>query len=225
MLTLSEELFLLSLEDKKKGRLALSSSQIVPYALGGALLAELALLGRIRLEDSRRVELADASGAPALADERLNELLKEISAAGDPKKITHWVKLLGSGSWKLQKSLLTGLKAKEVLKEEEKRYLWVIPYSEYSEHDASAKYWLKVRLRCIALAGVAPNPQEAALLSLLHACGLLHNLFTIDEYKAANQRVEEIVEGDAIHQAVIEILEMVNAIAAAAALAAESAIS
>ena len=67
MLTLSDELFLLSLEDKKNG-VGFSRSFELPYAMAGAVLLELSLMGKIRLEGKRVIMLnATPTGSELLA--------------------------------------------------------------------------------------------------------------------------------------------------------------
>ena len=217
-ITLSEELFLLSFYERKTS-LALSPSPALPYALAGALLVELLLAGKIHLEESRRVMVDDVSPT---GDPQLDSLLEYFQLVKKPKKLTYWINVFGSRMKKIQKGLVTSLLAKNVLREEKKRFLWVIPYSEFTQLDASAKYWRKQHLRAIVLGGDRSDDQSVALLSLLKACNLLNNIFTEDEIKVAARRVDDLIRDEAVGQAVVETVDEIAAAAAAmAAMAAQ----
>jgi hypothetical protein len=204
MLSLTEELFLLSLVEKKL-TITLPETSIMSYALAGAMLVELTLAGKIRLEKDRRllpVEPVDLNTSPHLA-----ELLKQICAAEKPHKITYWISAAAGKGRKLEETLFADLIERGVLKKEEKRVFWVLPHTEYSQQDASAKYLVKQRLRDMVLAGQPADAQSVALLSLLRTMNLLENLFTPDEIKAAGKQVAEIICDEAVGPAVKDALD------------------
>jgi hypothetical protein len=180
------------------------------YGLAAAILAELALLGKVQA-DRKRLAVADA--APT-GDELLDEALATIAASPKPRKLSHWIGALASG--KPQKRVVQGLVTKNVLRIEEKRFLWVIPYEAYPQQDASAKYWVKARLRGAVMGGVQSEPRTVALLSLLKACRLLDLVFTKDERKAAGQTIDALVGGDLFGDALAETLAEVDGAAVAA---------
>ena len=213
MLTLAEAMLLLSLNEKRK-TVALPASTNFSYMLAGSLLAQLRLQGLIDLNEDKVVVKPDTPPADNTLE---NELLDDILRSDRPRKITHWVNRFGSRGRKLQKQILENLIGKGVLKKEQKRYLWVIPYAEYAQQDASAKYWWKQHLRGIVLAGEAAGEQAIAMLNLLKAGDLLDHLFTSDEIKYARKQVDNLVEGEVFGQAVNDILEEIAAVAAAAA--------
>ncbi len=120
--------------------------------------------------------------------------------------------------------MLGELIARGILREEEKKFLWVIPTLEYSQQDASVKYQRKQHLRDIVLGGQTPDQQSVALLSLLKAIDMLDHIFTLDEIKAAGKRVNEIIKDEAVGKAVVEILDSISSAAVAAALSATGAL-
>ncbi len=207
MLTLSEEIFLLSLYERKTS-VTFSSSSVLPYALGGAMLIELIWNGKIKLDESKRIKLAE--DAP-VEGELLNEIMVKARDDSHSKKLKFWISLLGLKSKRLQNAYAASLLAKGVLAEEDNRYSWVIPCAEYPGENASAKFTRKQQLRAMVLGGEKPDAQSAALLILIKACGLVDHLFTSDEIKSANQRIARLSQGDALDPA---LLETVNEIAA-----------
>jgi Golgi phosphoprotein 3 len=218
MLTITEELFLLSLVEKKNS-VAVPSSMELGYSLAGALLVELALNGRLVFVDKQKLKVVN--GLP-LGIAWLDDLLEQMLKKGQPKKTTYWISMLGASPKKLIQKLLASLQSKGVLNEEEKRFLWMIPYAEYSLQNASAKYTLKQQLRAVVLGGETATSQWVILLSLLKACNMLDHLFTRDEYKSAQKQVAALTAGEAFGQAVNEVMEEVMAAISAATLVAST---
>ncbi|MBN1887013.1 MAG: GPP34 family phosphoprotein [Thermoflexales bacterium] len=81
MLTLAEELFLLSLHDKK-GAARFSHLSALPYALAGAALAELFSMDKLGLESNKLVIRDDSPCEEPL----LNETLARLQASERPAK-------------------------------------------------------------------------------------------------------------------------------------------
>jgi hypothetical protein len=181
VLTLCEGLFLLAINDEKSA-ITPSARELLRYGLAGRNLAELALQGRITIEDSRVV----STDQIPTGDIELDETMSAIAAEDKPRKMSHWINTLGSIH--LMKKYAGRLAEKGVIRLEEKRFLWVIPTEIYPEQDASAKYWVKHELRAMVLAGGKPEPQRVVLLNLMNACRLLNLVFTKDERKAAEKR-------------------------------------
>src|SRR4051794_16119160 len=88
-LTLAEELALLAYDDESGRQVG---GMFVPYGLGGALLAELALLRRIELSDDRVAVTDRSPTGDALLDGALHRI------AGHPgRRASRWVDLLRRG--------------------------------------------------------------------------------------------------------------------------------
>jgi len=207
MLTLSEELFLLTMSERKSS-VAVSSAQALPAVMVGAMLEELFAIGKIMLEGGEKVLIVSPSKTE---NECFNHILSKIQKAKKPKKLTFWVEIFSTKPKKLEKSLVGSLIAKKVLKEKKKKLLWVIPFLDYSQADASAKFWRKRHIRAIILAGEKIDPQSAALLSLLKSCNLLDYLFTNDEMHYARKRAEELIEDPSLTKAFMAISDKVSA--------------
>ncbi len=208
MFTLSEEFFLLSIDDAK-GKIITAVDQGLQFGLAGALLAELALQGKISLDNKRLVVLNPAPTSDPLFD----ETLARLSAEKKPRKASYWVEKLADK--KLVKKVAQRLADKNILRIEKKRYLWVIPYEVFPQVDASAKFWVKQHLRDAVLAGGETTPGIIAFLSLLKACRLLDLVFTRDERKAAARKVDALVKEEPFGSAVAEMIAEIEAATAA----------
>lgn len=216
MLSIPEELFLLTLHEKK-GVITVTAQQSLPYGLAGAILTELTLAERLIAQPDRK-KLAIQNTTP-LGDELLDAALAQIVTSRGPWTAKYWIYSLGQHPKKLARTLATRLVNKGILQQEEKKLLWVIPYTVYPERDATAKYWLKERLRAVVLAGQQPDERTLALLSLVKACRLMNLIFTKDERKAARKQIEALTTGDWISDAVARTLEEIDAAVTAAIVA------
>lgn len=207
MLNLAEELFLLAINEEN-GRLA---STYLNYGLAGAMLADLALLGRVRVGEKRKLVVVD--GTPT-GDPLLDLGFVEILEAKRPAKLLDWVNILAEK--RFWKRVPESLIAKGILYREDKQFLWVFPYVAYPQKDASAKHWIKESLRSIALTSQRGETRRVILLSLCKACQMMNLIFTKDERRAAARRINELLRGEAFGEAVAKTLEEIQSAAAAA---------
>jgi golgi phosphoprotein 3 len=212
MLIQSEKLLLLALEEKK-GNVTSFTIGSLRYGLAGALLADLAMQGKVRMAKNK-LALVDAT---LTGDKILDEALGAIAADNEAHKVTRWIHTLGDR--KISHRIIDQLAEKGVLQREDKHFMWVIPYQGTNQLNASAKYLVKQQLRAMVLADEKPDPNAVVLLSLLKACRLLNLVFTRDERKAANQRVGELVKGEDFGKAVARTIAEIEAATAAAAMA------
>jgi golgi phosphoprotein 3 len=214
MLTLQEEMFLLCIDDAK-GAVTSSAIDALPFGLAGAILADLTLQGKICVDVWRVVAINPSEGAlSANGDVLLEAVFVDLMAVDDPRKVSYWVERLARK--KVEKRVLEGLVAKGVLREEEKRYLWVIPYTVYTQQNASAKYDIKQHLRAIVMADQKAEPRSIILLSLLKSCRLLKLVFTKDEREAAEKRIGALVKDEQFGEAVAQTIKSIEAAAIAA---------
>ncbi len=203
MLTLFEEFFLLTIHEER-GAVHSFALEKLPQGVSGAVLAELALQGKLRVGEGHRLDLVDP--APT-GDEILDEALRKIAAADRPRKVNTWIAALGDKPKRIAARLGERLVEKQVLEEEEDRWRWVVPYAECPEQNASAKYWVKSRLRAQALAGGGVEARSLALLGLVSACDLLDFVFTREERKAARRRIYELMVGEALRNPLVQAVE------------------
>lgn len=212
MLSMFEELFLVAIDDYK-GTVAPSVSDRLRYGLAGALLAELALQEKIRIDKGKLVP----SEAPSTIQGIEADALQIITASKKPRPVKHWISALASN--KLNRRVAEDLADKHVLTIEKRRFLWVIPYDAYPQQDASAKYWVKQRLRSVALGGINPAPRDLLLLSLVKSCDMLGLVFTRDERKTARKKIDTLVKREPIGDALRAVLEEIDSAAAAVIIA------
>ena len=220
LLTIAEEIFLLALYEK--GSIPNAVAVPLRFALGGALLADLLIAGKIRLDEHKKVILLDE--APC-GDPVLDEVIEKMQSSHHPRKVPVWIEATTHKPKKLLEHLGEGLVQKGILNQTEKRFLWVIPYVVFPQQDASAKYWIKQHLRAVVLAGEIADMHSLMVLGLIRAGGLMDFVFTRDELKAARKRIANYTESGisadgSLAQAISEPMEEINAAVTALAVSA-----
>jgi golgi phosphoprotein 3 len=212
MFTLYEELLLLSIHEEKGTFIGSTLDQMKP-GLAGAVLAELALMGKIQASNNHRLQLiADGQTDIGLLDEVLH-VLKE---AEKERKFSYWIDTFSKRSRKLRKQITESLIKKNVITQEDDRLLWVNPSPVQTGVKASTKYWMKKRLRSIVLAAeeTPVEPRDMVLLSLLRACDLLDLVFLRDECKLANRYINQLIFSHGLNDPVIQTVQEIEAVVA-----------
>ena len=208
-MNLAEELLLLALEDGS-GRVSSAASASLGFGLAGAVLMELTLRERLGMTEGRIV-VVDPSPT---GDGVLDPALQEIRSSRKPRSAQHWVSKLGGQSPKDR--VTDQLLERGVLKRQDDRILWIIPYTRYLAEDSSPELELRTHLRGIVLNGRAPDARSAALLSLVKSCNLVEEVFGHADRKRLRARLDEISEEERIDSAVSESVAAAQAATQAA---------
>jgi hypothetical protein len=203
--TIAEELLLLAYREDD-GKQLIGATRL-DAALGGAVLAELAVNERVELSD-KRVSVVDTT---PLGDDELDATLARI-AEDKPRKPDWWVSKISSS--KLRRRLLTGLAEAGVLAEERGKVLGIFPTTRWPEADGRVEAEVRKRVAS-ALAGSDPDARTAVLIAVMHASGLDRKAFP----GASKERVKEIAEGAWAADAVAKTIAAVNSMIVTAAAA------
>lgn len=205
---LYEEIFLLALNDQK-GQIDNSVRAQLEYGLSGGMLSDLVLAGKIGLDQNNHLIVLNADSGN---NELLEEALQLISASAKARKANFWVQKLAANFKKLSNRVGDKLVNQGMLTRVEKRYLWVMPYAEYPNTDATAKYWVKQWLREAVLvdAHLEKKPHAIALLGLVRASDMLEFVFTKDELKSVKKQIDQMVIDDEIGNGVKEAIESIK---------------
>lgn len=195
MLSFAEEIFLLALDDKQGIIKPLPVSSL-DYALAGALLMDLALQDRIDTDlTSLSVTDPKLTGDPILDD-----ALRELQQSAQPQPTNYWLKHFADQSRHIQERVLARLIQKGILKQENRRILWVFEVRRYPLMDNHEVKEVKARLRDLILSDDIPEPREVVLINLGNACRLLDDLFTPAEYEKVRARITALARLDLIGQ-------------------------
>ncbi len=213
-LSAAEEIFLLSL-DESRGVVKPIPAFALDYALGAALLMELALCNRIDTDlTTLKVISTEPTGNPLLDD-----TLRKLQEKSEPQLTSFWLKQLTKRDEQLVERVLDQLIRKGILKQENRKILWVFELHRYSLlNDCDVKE-VRTRLRELILSDDIPDPRDVMLISLGKACRLLNDLFSPDEYETrVRARIDALARLDLIgHQMADAIHDIEDAMASISA--------
>lgn len=212
---ISEEFLLLVTSPEGKW---LAGSDAVPLALAGGLLAELALQGRVTVDDRHRIVVADPSPVddPVLGDALATFAEKE---GRKPKDV------LGKVSRGLGDRLYSRLIQAGIV---EVHKVWLLPVRHFPLRDPAPRQKTWDELAAILRDDRLPQPRAAVLLGLTLASDALGRVFPPKTLglstRALQKRVREVTESawatDAVSGAVRDVQAATMAAVTAAVTAA-----
>jgi hypothetical protein len=190
--------------------------------LAGAILLELAITGRLDVQDERLVVLESI----LTGDPLLDRALEQIVTDGTTRKPAHWMREFAKNS---RRDVLGSLVAAGVLDSKHVRVLGVFPRTRYPAPqgvEPVAETEARQRMvTAITTPGDDMSTRTAALCSLVAATGLERKVFPDLDRKLVEARLAEIGQGTwaaaAVKRAIKEIqtVVMVSVIAATTAAA------
>jgi len=217
MLSLAEDIFLLSLLERKDS-IRIPFSLGLPYTLAGAVLMELIISGRAGLENGRLIPLIDPE---QVAERPVRFALEKICQAEKPKRLDQWVYLLGVKGKRISRVVIQSLITKGLLVDEGKHFRWGDAQIDNVSAAMPYKYALKRDIRDNLFCGSTLDQHFMARLSLLESCDMLDHLFTQDEIVAVRKKIKTWRE----ELSTPEFLELLNKIREAVNYALAAAVS
>jgi hypothetical protein len=213
-LRIHEEVMLLALRNDKG---TVAGGVMYPQAAAGAILAELVLEGRVGVVTEGRSTYGVVKSAAPLGDAVLDECLQKM-AADKRRKLATWVGKF-AGMSRLKHRVAAALVDKGILRMEEKSVLLIFSRRVYPEIDPTHERRVVDRLRDAILSdSAAVDARTTVLVALGHHAGLLKANFDRHTLKPRRERIEAIVNGDAIGKATKEAIESVHAAMMVAAI-------
>ena len=208
-LHLYEEIMLLALRDEEG---TVASGAMYSYAVGGAILAELLLEQRLRIEEPKknRKLVTLASREPA-GDELVDECLTRIAGAKRRKCAETWVSHFASIK-QLKHRVAAQLCQRGILEADEDKVLLIFTRKIYPEINPEPERRLIERLRhAIFTDAEAIDPRTVVLVSLASATGILPVVFKKKDLKTRKKRIQQIVNGEATGKAAKDAIEAMQA--------------
>ncbi|MFZ3589635.1 GOLPH3/VPS74 family protein [Bacillus sp. DJP31] len=189
MTHLAEELVLLSV-NVETSKIPSSVATILPFAIAGAVLMELAVRGVTEEQCKKIFFRQQVSKDDVLFEEVRLAILKEKKE----KSINHWVRVLGYVVQrnKMVYQLLDRYVEKGVLNKEQVPYLWVFKQTFYKASDRNGLLMEKRRqVRESIMSNDELSDRQIYLISLIEVSKLIPSLFSKEELKMAQARVQE----------------------------------
>lgn len=205
MLTLAEEILLLVLDDES-GKFTHVPEHSFRYALSGAVLMDLAFLGKI---DADPDTLFVIDSKPT-GDEILDTLLKPLSESNEKRDCSYWVQYFGRDAFKIQNLALQRLCDSGILTREDKLILWMFKSRRYPIRDGFAEKEVKQRIMTLLFNEDIPDPRDIAIVGLADACRLFERIFSRPEYEKVKDRIAEIGKLELISQSLSKVVREIE---------------
>jgi golgi phosphoprotein 3 len=206
MLTVAEEMLLLVLDDNS-GTFITEPDININYALAGAVLADLALKGRIEADPDKLFVLERKPTGDAVQD----AVLERIAEADEVQDTSYWVAEIGQRGEEVREHLLARLVDRGILKRVEEKVLWVFETRRYPTIDGREEREVKKRILDTLLSEGAPSHEDAVIISLADSCNLFRQMLGDRELENLRGRIESIADSEAIGLAVGETIRQVRA--------------
>lgn len=143
------------------------------YTLGGAVLTELALIGRVQVDDTGILNgpRVTPSGEGPLPDPLLQSAYDTIAAK--TQRVQPLLIAIGAD---LGQVVLDRLEDRGLLRRERSRILGVFRSTRWTVADGAHEAQLRARIRRVLENGETPDPRTAATIGLLWASGAMPSL-------------------------------------------------
>jgi hypothetical protein len=196
-LTLADEIVVLMLDDTA-GEINSGCVSVAGVAIAGGILMELALRENI---DTDLKSLFVVNAKPT-GDELLDGILQELNAEPERHSSGWWIDQLSIRHPDLLQRILSRLVAAGILREEQRRFLWVFSHRAYPQISDREEREAKARLMSVLFNDEVPNPRDTLLLGLAKSTDVLSAILTSDELEKAAPRIAEVVALEEIGRSV-----------------------
>jgi hypothetical protein len=223
-MTLIAEDLLLLLLDPESGKV--SGSDSAEAALGGAVLAELAILGAVKVEErTSRWKAPKVSIAGALPSDRVLADALDVIAEKE-RTAQSLVGRLGKG---LVKTLGDRLADRGILERRESRLVGMLPRTRWPAVDSTHAAEVRATLTSVLVQAATPDDRMGALVAVLAAIDRAHKV--VDRggmsRREVKKRAKEVADGEWAAKGVRDAIKATNAaviavVAAGAAAAGSS---
>ncbi len=210
--TIAEDLVLMLL-DPANGRPVVTGTTL-ERAIGGALLLDLAVAGRLTADGDDAKALLVVRDPSPTGDPILDEALGRL--AGPSLRARHAVERLAR---RMRDSLLDRLVERGAVVRSRLRLAKVFPVTVWQPTLDGPGPRLRGRLTAVLVDGQRPDPHLAAVIALIHALKV-ENRVVVGQRRQLRARAEEISMGDSSGGAGRAVRDVQASVAAAVAVAA-----
>ena len=187
-LTLTEKLLLLALDDEKGVFNPWATG--FEYALAGSILLELTMVGKIELTDKKIKPISNS----VLQDDLLIPYFDMICESKKIRKIDHWISKIANKASDIKAVLTARLIKKRILREEEKKILWIFTSKRYPATNSRPENEVRRQLNAIVDNRATPEMEDLMLISLVDVCSLNNEVYGKEKAKTSKERIKKLVE-------------------------------
>jgi hypothetical protein len=216
-LHLHEELLLLMMRDKE----GTPSGSFAMYAICGALLAELAAKGVIKIgeEPPHPVTVLKRRNVGALRSTTTHEMCVDLlQQFNDDSPIQGCIACLAQSA-ELYQLGLQQLCDRGILRQDERKVLFFFTDKIYPEQNPEPERAIVSRIRETLFSDGPVEPRTAVLIAFAHKTNTLYNCLTPEEIKERWQRIEAIAAGQVESEIVDATMTAITASQAAVSAA------
>jgi hypothetical protein len=207
-LFLHEEITLLALRDQSG---TMASGTNYQYAIGGAVLADLLLEGRVTVETNGKKKFLRLTSSKPFGDPIMDECLRKVVDAKRRAQLRVWVSRF-AGVKKLKHKVAKQLCRRGILRSDEDKVLLVFSRKIYPEINPEPEQQILDRLReAIFTDTDQVEPHTAVLLSLAKSTGVLRANFDKKKLKTRKDRIERVINGEMTGKATKEAIDAMKA--------------
>jgi Golgi phosphoprotein 3 len=204
-LTLADEVVVLMLDDAD-GDLDAGRIRVASVAIAGGIVMELALRGHIDT-DLTSLFVVDPK---MTGDQLLDDFLQEIGGEPEQHSSAWWIDRLSARHGELVEVIRARLVAAGILREEERRFLWMFSSRAYPQVSDREEREAKARLLSILSIDAVPGPRDTLLLSLARSTGILEDMLSAEDLEKVAARIDAIVALEEIGRAVSLVASQVS---------------
>ena len=215
-LYLHEQLMLLALRGKEG---TFAHGAMVHHAVGGAILAELLLSGRVGIEELRpRKQLVTAVSSEPMGDELIDECLVRIVGAKRRRAPASWVSAF-AGIRGLKDRVAEHLCRRGILEAKEDNILLFFTRRVYPESNPEPEQELVAQLSDAIFTDTDDvDPRIVTLVSLASNANILPAVFDKKRLKGRKTRIEQLSRGEVTGKATHDAIAAMQAATAVAAM-------
>ncbi|HDL19104.1 MAG TPA: GPP34 family phosphoprotein [Bacteroidetes bacterium] len=207
-LHLHEEIMLLALRDRE-GTIDLGVNY--QCAIGGAILAELLMTGRIAVEQLKKKKMVNVVNKEKLFDPLIDECLEKMKSDKRRATLQTWVSRF-AGVKNMKHRVAKQLCRLDILREDEDRVMLIFKRKIYPElNPAPEKRLIEKLQNAIFTDTETINPKTMVLISLAKSTDLLKIIFDKKELKNRKERIEMIINGELAGKATKEAIQAMQA--------------
>lgn len=207
-LRIYEKILLLSLKDKEG---TMFFGVHLPQALAGAIMAELLLKQKVKVEQERKKKFLKLLDSKQTGNALIDECLLKIRTSKRRATIERWVQRF-TQIRRLKTKAVESLCDKGILKLEEKKILLIFRQKIYPEVDPRPeKQIMDALYKAIFGNRKTVDPETTILIAICERTGILRHLFDRKRLKERKKWIKEIMEGNLIGDATREAVEAMQA--------------
>lgn len=182
-----------------------------PFAIGGAIVAELMMMERIGVRGTDKAKVVVVKSRKSTGDALLDECLERIKTSKKPYPIRHWIGAFACLDG-LKHRVAQNLCDKRILRMDQDKVLLLFTRRIYPETDPQPERAIIDRLhRAIFGPRSEVDPRTVVLISLAHRTHILESAFDKIDLEARKKRIENIIRGERTGEIAWEMLEAMNA--------------